>query len=150
MPSTSDENLIPSFRPDGYLPEGLFPATLTEITTRFGTSSRRRRFLTIRLRRWAELAHATGVSRMFIDGSFVTSKKDPNDIDAVVMLANDFRDQVLKENHNALELENMLLTRQPEELFAAEDARDWEEWIEFFSRTRESDERRKGLVELIL
>jgi len=87
---------------------------------------------------------------MFVDGSFVTSKQDPNDIDAVVLLSRDFREQILNEDNHALELEDMLLTRQPEELFAAEDARDWEEWIEFFSRTRELDERRKGLVELIL
>lgn len=148
--SSASDNSIPDFREDGYLPEGLFSATLAEITSRFGTSSRRRRFLTLRLRRWAELARATGVSRMFVDGSFVTSKQDPNDIDAVVLLSRDFREQILNEDNHALELEDMLLTRQPEELFAAEDARDWEEWIEFFSRTRELDERRKGLVELIL
>ena len=39
MPSTHDENSIPTFRPDGYLPEGLYPATLAEITFRFGTSA---------------------------------------------------------------------------------------------------------------
>jgi hypothetical protein len=36
------------------------------------------------------------------------------------MLASDFRNQILNENHNASELEDILLTRQPEELFAAE------------------------------
>jgi hypothetical protein len=44
----------------------------------------------------------------------------------------------------------MLLTRRPEELFAAEDGTDWDEWVEFFGRTREADGRRKGLVEVIL
>jgi hypothetical protein len=48
------------------------------------------------------------------------------------------------------ELEQMLLTRRPEELFAAEDDADWDEWVEFFGRTRESDGRRKGLVEVEL
>ena len=51
---------------------------------------------------------------------------------------------------SALELEEMILTRRPEEIFAAEDETDWNEWIEFFSRTRESDDRRKGLVEVKL
>ena len=50
----------------------------------------------------------------------------------------------------AIELEAILLTRQPEELFAAEDELDWQEWIDFFSRTREPDGRRKGLVEIEL
>ena len=44
----------------------------------------------------------------------------------------------------------MLLTRRPEEIFAAEDLRDWDEWVEFFSRTREINDRRKGLVEIEL
>ena len=74
MPPT-DESSIPAFRVDGYLPEGLFPATLAEVTFRFGTSSRRRRFLTLRLRRWTELARHTGAERMFVDGSFVTAKE---------------------------------------------------------------------------
>ena len=44
----------------------------------------------------------------------------------------------------------MLLTRRPEELFAAEDETDWTERVEFFGRTREADGWRKGLVEIIL
>jgi hypothetical protein len=44
----------------------------------------------------------------------------------------------------------MLLTRQPEELFAAEDELDWQGWVAFFSRTHEWDGRRKGLVEIAL
>ncbi len=44
----------------------------------------------------------------------------------------------------------MILTRRPEEIFAAEDETDWNEWVEFFSRTRQADERRKGLVEVKL
>jgi hypothetical protein len=35
-------------------------------------------------------------------------------------------------------------------LFAAEDEADWEEWVEFFGRTREFDGRHKGLVEVLL
>ena len=42
----------------------------------------------------------------------------------------------------------MLLTRRPEEMFAAEDEEDWNEWVLFFSRTREADGRSKGLVEI--
>ena len=37
-----------------------------------------------------------------------------------------------------------------EEIFAAEDEPDWDEWVEFFSRTREADGRHKGLVEIRL
>lgn len=85
-----------------------------------------------------------------VDGSFVTSKAAPNDIDAVVLIAEDFKQQVISGSSAAIELESMLVTRNPEEIFAAEDSHDWNEWIEFFSRTRESDGRRKGLIEVEL
>jgi hypothetical protein len=83
-----------------------------------------------------------------VDGSFVTARKDPEDVDAVLFLPADFAQQVEREDLAAVELETMLLTRQPEELFAAEDEFDWQEWVAFFSRTREPDGRRKGLVEI--
>jgi hypothetical protein len=50
----------------------------------------------------------------------------------------------------SLELEQTLLTRSPEKLFAAEDETDWNAWFEFSTRTRESANRRKGLVEIAL
>jgi len=85
-----------------------------------------------------------------LDGSFVADKSDPNDIDAVVLIADDFEQQVASGLDSAIELETMLLTRNPEEIFAAEDVHDWNDWVEFFSRTREPDGRRKGLVEVEL
>lgn len=88
--------------------------------------------------------------RLFVDGSFVTAKEHPNDVDAVVQLPDDFRDQLISGSDAAVELEEMLLTRQPQEIFAEEDDGDWDDWLEFFSRTRESDQRRKGLIEVEL
>jgi len=143
-------NQIPDFREDGYLPEGLFLASAAEITFRFGTANRQRRRLVLRLRRWIELARAISARRLFIDGSFVTTKLEPNDIDAVVLLPDDFESQIAAEFEGAIEFEQMLLSRRPEEIVAAEDTADWLEWIEFFGRTRESDGRRKGLVEIEL
>jgi len=140
--------MIPEFRDDGYLPEGLHIATEAEATFRFGTATRRRRRLIFRLRRWLELARLTHSRRFLVDGSFVTAKEEPGDVDAVVFLANNFEQQVSEESDAAMELEQMLVTRHPEEIFAAEDSLDWDDWVEFFSRTREQDGRRKGLVEI--
>jgi hypothetical protein len=142
--------MIPPFRPDGYLPEGLHRASEADITFRFGSTDSRRRRLILRLRHWVGLARQVDARRLLIDGSFVTEKREPNDIDAVVLLPADFQRQVEIGFEPALELEHMLLTRHPEEIFAAEDEADWTEWIEFFSRTREFDGRRKGLVEVEL
>ncbi|HEV8714419.1 MAG TPA: hypothetical protein VGX03_16530 [Candidatus Binatia bacterium] len=141
---------IPPFRPDGYLPEGMYAGSEAEVTFRFGSSSRRRRRLVLRLRRWIELGWQVGAKRLLVDGSFVTAKEEPHDIDTVILLPEDFHQQLEREYEPALELEEMLLTRRPEELFAAEDEADWEEWVDFFSQTREPDGRRKGLVEIRL
>lgn len=142
--------MIPPFRPDGYLPEGLHVASEPDVTFRFGSAGPRRRRLALRLRRWIELVRQVRARRLLVDGSFVTAKPDPSDVDAVVLLPQEFQRQIEEGAEPALELEQMLLTRQPEEIFAAEDAADWDEWAKFFSRTRELDGRRKGLVEVEL
>ena len=133
--------MIPDFRDDGYLPEGVHLATEAEVTFRFGASTQQRQQLALRLRRWLVLARVVCADRFFVDGSFVTSKPQPEDVDAVVWIPGDLE---------AVELDSMLVTRRPEELFAAEDRRDWDDWVEFFTRTREADGRRKGIVEIEL
>ena len=142
--------MIPVFRPDGYLPEGIHLASEAELTFRFGSTSPRRRRLAMRVRRWIELARAVQARRLMIDGSFITAKPQPDDVDALILLPSNFHDQVRRGIEPALELEQMLLTRSPEELFGAEDRMDFDEWAEFFSRTREADGRRTGLVEITL
>jgi uncharacterized protein DUF6932 len=150
MEQTPPSSTIPPFRPDGYLPEGVYACSEAEVIFRFGSSNRRRRRLVLRLRRWIELGRQIGAQRLLVDGSFVTAKEEPQDIDSVLFLPEDFLQQLEREFAPALELEEMLLTRRPEELFAAEDETDWQEWVAFFSQTREADRRRKGLVEIHL
>jgi hypothetical protein len=142
--------MVPDFRPDGYLPEGVHLASEAEVTFRFGSGGSRRRRLVVRVRRWVELTRQVKARRLLVDGSFVTDKSDPGDVDAVVLLPGDFQTQVERGVDAALELEQMLLKRHPEEIFAAEDEADWDEWVEFFTRTREPDGRRKGVVEVRL
>ena len=43
--------MIPTFREDGYLPEGLHLAGEAEVIARFGSATSRRRLLALRLRR---------------------------------------------------------------------------------------------------
>ena len=141
---------IPPIGADGYLPEGVHVCSEDDVISRCGSSSRHRRRLALRLRRWIELGRQVGAKRLLVDGSFVTAKEEPQDLDTVLLLPQDFTQQLEQEHPPALELEEMLLTRRPEEIFAAEDETDWEEWVAFFSLTRELDGRRKGLVEIPL
>jgi hypothetical protein len=144
------DSTIPPFHADGYLPPGVHLASEADAVFRFGTTTKRRRRLALRLRRWLELARTVAARRFLVDGSFVTAKEEPADVDAIVLLPIDFQKQIDRGAAAAMELEEMLLTRQPEELFAAEDDADWVDWFEFFSRTREADGRRKGVVEIRL
>lgn len=70
--------MIPEFRNDGYLPEGLHIATEAEVTFRFGTDTPRRRRLVLRLRRWIKLSRAISAPRLFVDGSFISAKRERN------------------------------------------------------------------------
>src|SRR5208283_1248909 len=109
--------MIAAFRSDGYLPNGLHLADEAEAVFRFGSTTPRRRRLVLRLRNWLVLARHIGARRFLIDGSFVTAKPDPDDLDAVVLLPLDFAVQVERGSESAMEMEQMLLTRHPEELF---------------------------------
>jgi hypothetical protein len=104
----------------------------------------------LRLRRWIDLARAIGAKRLLVDGSFITAKAELNDVDAVLLVPENFPDLVAQGLEAAVELEEMFVSRQPEELFPAEDDAVWQGWCEFFSRTREADQRRKGRVEIAL
>ena len=72
--------MIPAPNAIGELPPGMHTATLEEIEAVFATTPRCRRLFE-GLRLAIQNLHAAGVRRVFIDGSFVTTKADPNDID---------------------------------------------------------------------
>ncbi|MGA2059124.1 MAG: hypothetical protein ABSG67_01485 [Thermoguttaceae bacterium] len=139
----------PVFDKEGYIPP-IQACTDAEVDRWFGFGDYRQMRLLGRVRMWIRLARAVKARRLLLDGSFVTVKVEPGDVDAVVLLPEDFRDQLNRDNPEAHELVKMFLTREPNELFAAEDEEDWWGWFEFFSRTREASGRRKGLIEVIL
>ncbi|MFQ5565548.1 MAG: hypothetical protein ACE5EU_04215 [Paracoccaceae bacterium] len=74
---------IPEFNELGELPPGEHEATLDEIEQRFGSANAVRRRLMGGLRRAAANLAAAGVRKIWVDGSFITSKAHPNDIDGV-------------------------------------------------------------------
>ncbi|MDZ4685864.1 MAG: hypothetical protein SH850_12415 [Planctomycetaceae bacterium] len=78
--------MIPPFNDDGYLPPGIHPATLDEIVARFGQESDLRRVQMESLRWLVELARRAGILRIVVNGSFVTDKLEPNDVDCVLLV----------------------------------------------------------------
>ena len=82
--------MIPDFDEQGYLPAGVHLASLDEIEARFGRQSEIRRVQMESLRWLVELARKTGVQRLVINGSFVTERLEPNDVDCVLLTGMDF------------------------------------------------------------
>ena len=72
---------IPSLSSSGELPPGVHTATLEEVERIYGLSSGRRKKLMSQLRQAAHNLEKAGVKRIWLNGSFVTDKSDPNDID---------------------------------------------------------------------
>lgn len=82
---------IPEFVDSGDLPVGVHPASLPEVLFRFGTGSRRRRLLALRLERIYRIAAETGhLARFVVFGSFITQKPEPNDVDVFLIMDDNF------------------------------------------------------------
>ncbi len=83
--------MLPAFDPDGNLPKGVHRAVADEVLGRFATPTARRQWLGERLRDLLALAKSTGkLERLFLWGSFVTDKALPNDLDVLLVMADDF------------------------------------------------------------
>lgn len=74
---------IPEFNKAGELPPGEHEATLDDIEERFGKANPQRRQLMAGLGRAAANLFGANVRKIWVDGSFVTAKAKPNDIDGV-------------------------------------------------------------------
>lgn len=73
--------MIPSFDTDGNLPPGVHLAAWDVFRDRFGGTSHRQRLIG-GLEAAVAILRLTGCQRLYLDGSFVTSKLVPNDYDA--------------------------------------------------------------------
>jgi predicted nucleotidyltransferase len=81
----------PEYNDSGDLPPGIHKATLIEVIDKFGKGSSKRSILAERLQRIFKLVIETGhIYRFIIFGSFVTSKRNPEDIDIFLLMDNDF------------------------------------------------------------
>lgn len=82
---------VPPFEANGDLPIGIHPMLLKEAVARFGMSTARHRVMAARLERIYQTAVATGhLARIVVFGSFITSKPEPNDVDVVLLMEDDF------------------------------------------------------------
>ena len=78
-------------------------ATLDEVLAQFGSGTAQRQAVTARLRRIYYLARATRtLERLILFGSYITAKPDPNDVDIILVMRDDFDVQVCDEESRPL------------------------------------------------
>ena len=142
---------IPPLNAEGLLPVGLFDCTLPERQACFGTfrgSDQRVRLFT-RLKELASAMRASGLfDALVVDGSFVTAKLAPNDVDLVAVLrpGHDFERDLPMSEYSLVS--RALLRRRFgfDAIVAEQDSSLYRTYVEFFSRVREAPELRKGML----
>lgn len=83
--------MLPEFNSEGDLPSGVHSADWREFQSRFGMATPRRIWLLGRLQALLKLSSETGkLRRVFIWGSFVTTKPAPKDLDILLIMDEDF------------------------------------------------------------
>ena len=139
--------MIPKFNRNGYLPEGIYKATLNEIKHRFGTSSPKRKELFNGFQSLFQLLHKhrVNIKAFLLNGSFVTIKESPEDYDCILVVKTSckFSASEIKQLDIARELFNAHLL-----VFSEEDTNEYHGFIEFFGH--DSLLQPKGLVEVVL
>ena len=139
---------VPSFTEEGVLPEGVHDCTLEELQQTLGGTNQRRRLIG-QLRDYAQRLHgAWGGVRVIIDGSFITSKEAPNDVDVVVLI-NELGLKGPPGPHQNSTIErryvNLWYSEEIDLKVAYTDA-DADKWSAFFTQVKEATDKRKGLL----
>lgn len=134
---------------------GIHAATLTEVRAAFGgfqTNDNRVR-LFARLEEMVQAMQRSGLfTALLVDGSFVTAKATPNDIDLIAVLkpGHDF-ERDLPMSEYAMVSRAILRRRFGFDVMVAEaNTQLFRTYVEFFSRVRDNPDTRKGLLRLSL
>ncbi len=147
--------MLPDFDENGFLPEGFWDTDLAEFAKRFAVFRRSdRRFVLFdkleNLLNEVNEVIATGwLAEIIIDGSFVTAKDEPGDIDIILGLSPAFNDAEDVSFWARRTLDGKFLSKKygfdvKVEIIGSVD---YVEILDFFQKIKDSDDR-KGVVRL--
>jgi hypothetical protein len=147
--------VIPPFNENGCLPEGIYDCTIDEAAERFGAfqSSNQRPRLWDRFRDFVREAKACGlVDAVLVDGSFVTAKADPNDIDLVLVVSadHDFATDFQPSEYNVLSKRRVNRRFGFDLLVARAVSEEYHRYAAFFQQVRLEPGRKKGILRIWL
>lgn len=146
---------IPELNRHGLLPPGLHDCSLAELQASFGVfqESDRRQHLFRKLEELVAACQRSGLfEQLLVDGSFVTAKPAPNDIDLLAVLhAGHNFERDLPMSEYALVSRPLLRRRYAFDVVVAESSSElYHSYVTFFSQVRGSPELTKGLLRLHL
>jgi hypothetical protein len=139
----------------GLLPEGIHVCTLDQVEETFGrfNASDKRPKLFRKLKEYcSELRLAEIADHLIVDGSFVTEKAEPSDIDLVVALRSNIEpDETWSPYKTNLIRRNQVRSKYGFDVFVAGvESSEYKKYVEFFYQTREHHSFKKGLVKVAL
>ena len=146
---------IPVLNEDGLLPPGVHDCTLEEVATRFGRfqSSDRRSRLFAALRAFLDELRRSGIfEALLINGSFVTAKAAPNDIDLILVLrtSHSFREDLPPLAYNLVRPAKARKRWGFDVVVAKADSEAYVAAVDLFQQVRNEPGRKKGLLRITL
>jgi hypothetical protein len=146
---------IPALEERGFLPVGIHDCALVEVKAVFGCfrgSDQRPRLFSKLEAFLSEVANSSLIVAVLLDGSFVTAKPDPNDIDLLVVVpsGHDFSADLSTSDYNLLSKNRARRLFGFDVLVAAEDSEQYYRYVRFFQQIRFEPALRKGILRLRL
>jgi hypothetical protein len=140
---------IPDFDENGLLPPGMHDCTLQEIGDRFGRfrTSNRRPELYAKLQSYlTEVKNAQIIHSLIIEGSFVTSKPAPENIDFVIVMVedHDFHAEIRPFQYNVISKRRIRRQYGFDTLIARVNSDEYTEFVAFFQQVRDQPDLKKA------
>jgi predicted nucleotidyltransferase len=144
---------FPNLNEQGLLPPGIYDCSLEEIGERFGTfqSTDRRPRLYEKLQAFLQQVRSINLAiAVIVNGSFVTGKADPNDIDLILVLpsSHDLRAELAPMAYNVLSRRRVGRQYGFDILVAREDTIEYTQSVEFFEQVRGQPHLYKGVLRI--
>ena len=102
---------IPGFDRHGLLPAGTYCCSMTEVESRFGWNRHRKRFVELLRHFLLREIRPRFAQAFFVNGSFVTDKEEPGDVDVVLDM---------RAAHDDQKWQALVLMRDRQEQFLAQ------------------------------
>ncbi|MBN2117908.1 MAG: nucleotidyltransferase domain-containing protein [Anaerolineales bacterium] len=143
-------NDIPPFDERGNLPSGIHKSTIDDVVHYFGSKSLKRKQLAKNLKIFYDVVSYYAKS-IYVDGSFVTSKLSPSDIDILIVFPNHIRFNTNVERRVADFLNNYGKFKLHIFVCFETDLEREAYWTDWFTKTKKDENGRqfpKGIISL--